>query len=605
MHYSKKIFLALFSMTLIVGCGSQDSNDEKAFNLALESIGGADMIQGLDEYLIKSERDEYIMGQGPEPGKGMMLLAAPTTNVSHKLSQNAIRVDLITTLAAREGGYITREINTLLVGDEGYLSEDDPMGIVKEKDKVLTPDKAAAAMKTERLLNPHLLINEVLNDSSLLVDVDASSADKNEGWRYKENEVFPVTVDRLRQTGLRTLVANKEWEQQASQKEFFPKMINKTLIEPDWLDKWKANTEIDENDYLTFSIKDKVYPITFYVNKDSGLIAKISTMEWDVVYGDIEIEVKFDNWDFSQEIPFPMTVRMSQGGAPRWEIRRDSVEINPGFSEDHFDQPPGLKYIHNESFAQRGWEISQTMRMFTLSGAYRPELKWTALADGIHYLSALPLDGIYTLIVEQENGVVVIEPGMNDLKGEEVAKWIYANIPNKPITHIIPTHHHNDHGAGIRPYIAEGAHLVVHESAVDFYQAQINRPKSSVVIDALDRLDDRNNEVITGVSPDEPYVIDDPERPVIVYPVLNGHTEDMTVALIGNVNMLYAGDLYVSGVARDKRSGTKRGPNVVPYHSAISLNEAIKEFNIPADILLGSHDVEPVSYQDLIDYITD
>ena len=605
MHYSKKIFLALFSMTLIVGCGSQDSNDEKAFNLALESIGGADMIQSLDEYLIKSERDEYIMGQGPEPGKGMMLLAAPTTNVSHKLSQNAIRVDLITTLAAREGGYITREVNTLLVGDEGYLSEDDPMGIVKEKDKVLTPDKAAAAMKTERLLNPHLLINEVLNDSSLLVDVDASSADKNEGWRYKENEVFPVTVDRLRQTGLRTLVANKEWEQQASKKEFFPKMINKTLIEPDWLDKWKANTEIDENDYLTFSIKDKVYPITFYVNKDSGLIAKISTMEWDVVYGDIEIEVKFDNWDFSQEIPFPMTVRMSQGGAPRWEIRRDSVEINPGFSEDHFDQPPGLKYIHNESFAQRGWEISQTMRMFTLSGAYRPELKWTALADGIHYLSALPLDGIYTLIVEQENGVVVIEPGMNDLKGEEVAKWIYANIPNKPITHIIPTHHHNDHGAGIRPYIAEGADLVVHESAIDFYQAQINRPKSSVVIDALDRLDDRNNEVITGVSPDEPYVIDDPERPVIVYPVLNGHTEDMTVALIGNVNMLYAGDLYVSGVARDKRSGTKRGPNVVPYHSAISLNEAIKEFNIPADILLGSHDVEPVSYQDLIDYITD
>ena len=605
MHYSKKIFLALFSMTLIVGCGSQDSNDEKAFNLALESIGGADMIQSLDEYLIKSERDEYIMGQGPEPGKGMMLLAAPTTNVSHKLSQNAIRVDLITTLAAREGGYITREVNTLLIGDEGYLSEDDPMGIVKEKDKVLTPDKAAAAMKTERLLNPHLLINEVLNDSSLLVDVDASSADKNEGWRYKENEVFPVTIDRLRQTGLRTLVANKEWEQQASQKEFFPKMINKTLIEPDWLDKWKANTEIDENDYLTFSIKDKVYPITFYINKDSGLIAKISTMEWDVVYGDIEIEVKFDNWDFSQEIPFPMTVRMSQGGAPRWEIRRDSVEINPGFSEDHFDQPPGLKYIHNESFAQRGWEISQTMRMFTLSGAYRPELKWTALADGIHYLSALPLDGIYTLIVEQENGVVVIEPGMNDLKGEEVAKWIYANIPNKPITHIIPTHHHNDHGAGIRPYIAEGADLVVHESAVDFYRAQIDRPKSSVVIDALDRLDDRNNEVITGVSPDEPYVIDDPERPVIVYPVLNGHTEDMTVALIGNANMLYAGDLYVSGVARDKRSGTKRGPNVVPYHSAISLNEAIKEFNIPADILLGSHDVEPVSYQDLIDYITD
>jgi len=604
MNHRKKIFLLVLMSTFIIGCDTKESNHKSAFELAVQSLGGEESLKNLDEYIIKSERDEYIMGQGPEPGKGMMLLAAPTTNVSHKLSQKAIKVDLITTLAAREGGYITREVNTLLLGNEGYLSEDDPMGIVKEKDKVLSPDKAAAAIKTERLLNPHLLINEVLNDPSLLSEVEISLS-QDDGWRYREDEVFPVTVDRLRQTGLRTLVANEEWEQQARKKEFSPKMINKTLVEPDWLKKWKNNTEINEQDYLTFSIKDKVYPITFFVNKDSGLIEKISTMEWDVVYGDIEIEVRFDDWDLSQEIPFPMTVRMSQGGAPRWEIRRDLVQINPSFSDDHFLQPLGLDYIHNESFARRGWEVSQTIRMFTLSGAYRPELKWTKLSDGIHYLSALPLDGIYTLIVEQQNGVVVIEPGMNDLKGEEVAKWIYANIPNKPITHIIPTHHHNDHGAGVRPYIAEGADLVVHESAIDFYRAQITRPKSTVVIDALDRLDIREKEVIIGVPPNEPYVIDDPLRPVTVFPVLNGHVEDMTVALVGNANMLYAGDLYISGVARDKRSGTKRGPNVVPYHSAISLNEAIKEFNIPADILLGSHDVEPVSYKDLIDYITD
>lgn len=603
MNQSKKIFILVFLLTFIIGCGTKEPGQKEAFDLAVQSLGGEDLIENLDEYLIKSERDEYIMGQGPEPGKGMMLLAAPTTNVSHKLSQKAIRVDLITTLAAREGGYLTREVNTLLLGNEGYLSEDDPMGIVKEKDKVLTPDKAAAAIKTERLLNPHLLINEVLNDLSLLIGDEIPN--QNKGWRYREDEVFPVTVDRLRQSGLRTLVANEEWEERASKKEFFPKMINKTLIEPDWFKNWKQNTAINEQEYLTFSINDKVYPITFFVNKESGLIDKISTMEWDVVYGDIEIEVRFDDWDLSQDIPFPMTVRMSQGGAPRWEIRRDSVQINPSFSGDHFDRPGDLKYVHNESFARRGWEVSQTMRMFTLSGAYRPKLKWDKLSDGIHYLSALPLDGIYTLVIEQQNGVVVVEPGMNDLKGEEVAKWINANIPNKPITHIIPTHHHNDHGAGIRPYIAEGADLVVHESAIDFYRAQINRPKSSVVIDALDRLQPREAESIIGVSSSKPYLIDDPERPVTVYPVMNGHVEDMTVSLVGNVNMLYAGDLYVSGVARDKRSGTKRGPNVVPYHSAISLNEAIKEFNIPADTLLGSHDVEPVSYQDLIDYITD
>ncbi len=263
MNHSKKIFILVFLLTFIIGCGIKEPGQKEAFDLAVQSLGGEDLIENLDEYLIKSERDEYIMGQGPEPGKGMMLLAAPTTNVSHKLSQKAIRVDLITTLAAREGGYITREVNTLLLGNEGYLSEDDPMGIVKEKDKVLTPDKAAAAIKTERLLNPHLLINEVLNDLSLLISDEIPN--QNKGWRYREDEVFPVTVDRLRQSGLRTLVANEEWEERASKKEFFPKMINKTLIEPDWFKNWKQNTVINEQEYLTFSIKDKVYPITFFV----------------------------------------------------------------------------------------------------------------------------------------------------------------------------------------------------------------------------------------------------------------------------------------------------------------------------------------------------
>ena len=79
----------------------------------------------------------------------------------------------------------------------------------------------------------------------------------------------------------------------------------------------------------------------------------------------------------------------------------------------------------------------------------------------------------------------------------------------------------------------------------------------------------------------------------------------MAVAFLAKQNMLYAGDLYISGVARDKRSGTIRGPNVVPYHSAISLNDTIKQFNLSADKLLGSHDKDIVSYQDLVDYITD
>ena len=581
----------------------EQNNNEVLLN-AISGLGGSQALKELKGYKIASERDEYIMGQGPEPGKGMMLLAAPSTIVAHKLNNKSIRVDLITTIAAREGGYLTREVNTLLLGDAGYLSEDDAMGIVKERDKVLSSDKAAANIKTERLLNPHLLIKEVLNDPSLLLEQKIQT-NTQRGWRYHQDEVMPVTIDRIRQTGLRTLIATKEWESVARKKIFFPKMINKTIINPEWFNDWKSNTQMDEEKFDQFSLLDKVYPITFFVNKKTGLIEKLSTMEWDVVYGDIEIEVKFDDWNMDSKIPFPMTVRMSQGGAPRWEIRRKSIELNPDYSDDYFNPPAQLKYVHDEVSAKRGWEVSQTIRMFTLSGAYRPEINALKIDDGVFYLSALPMDGVYTMVIEQDSGVVVVEPGMNDLKGEEIIKWIKQNIPGKPITHIIPTHHHNDHGAGIRPYVAEGAALVAHQAAIDFYRAQINRPKSSVVIDALDRKFKKEPETVIGVSSDVAYTIEDTDRPVVIYPLLNGHVEDMVIILVGNKNFLYAGDLYVSGIARDKRSGTKRGPNVVPYHSAISLNETIMKFNIPIESLLGSHDKEPVSYQDLIDYITD
>ena len=121
---------------------STEQNNNEVLANAISGLGGSLALNELKGYKIASERDEYIMGQGAEPGKGMMLLAAPSTIVSHKLNNKSIRVDLITTLAAREGGYLTREINTLLLGDAGYLSEDDAMGIVKERDKVLSPDKS-------------------------------------------------------------------------------------------------------------------------------------------------------------------------------------------------------------------------------------------------------------------------------------------------------------------------------------------------------------------------------------------------------------------------------------------------------------------------------
>ena len=160
-NITRCILFSFFLCLSLVSCSTKNHTD--ILESAIDGVGGREALSNLNGFSIKSERDEYIMGQGPEAGHGLMRLSAPDVTVSHDLNQQGIRIDLVTNLAARAGGYIKRESTTLLVGNAGYLSEDDLFGIVPERDKPLSPDKAAAAIKTERLLNPHILLKELMS----------------------------------------------------------------------------------------------------------------------------------------------------------------------------------------------------------------------------------------------------------------------------------------------------------------------------------------------------------------------------------------------------------------------------------------------------------
>ena len=117
----------LFQFTLIsfllgifiAGCSTDDDNSASVLELAINGLGEREALDNLNAYSIKSERDEYIMGQGPETGRGLMRLAAPDVTVSHDLDSDSVRIDVVTNLAARAGGYIKRESTTLLVGNAG------------------------------------------------------------------------------------------------------------------------------------------------------------------------------------------------------------------------------------------------------------------------------------------------------------------------------------------------------------------------------------------------------------------------------------------------------------------------------------------------------
>ena len=569
--------------------------------MALDSVGGSDALANLSGTSLKSERYFYIMGQGPEPGSGLMQRLLTTTNVSRDYNDPKIRLETTSLFKARDESIVETASTIVVIGDTGFSHNEGFLRLLVSADRPLSPDQLAGTKKTERLLNPHAILKELAADPSMASISDGS--DDAQGRRFSSDEVFPVTTDRVRQAGARSLIVTEEWQKKNEGTPFYNIMVHETKVDDGWLDRWHSATDIDESAHHRLVVADDIYPITMFIDKETGRIGKLSTMEWDVTYGDVALDVTYDDWQLVDGVDIPHRLRLSFGGAPRIDITRSEVAVNPVFDADAFAPPADTAYVHDEAVAERGRRLSQTLLMFGFAGVGRPTIEEVEIRPGMHLLFASPIDGVYTFVVEQENGVVVMEPGMNDLKGEEIIAWIGDRYPGKPVSHLVISHSHNDHAAGMRPYLAAGATLVVHEAAVETYRKHATRPRSTILQDALDR-NPREAEIV-GVAADRPVRIDDSTNPVVVYPLAMAHVTDMVYAYVEGENILYAGDLYIGGLARDIRSGSKRKPDIPPFHAAVSLGEGIVENNLEIGDLASSHDRQTVSYEDLVDYLTD
>ena len=604
--YSPVLNLLLVAV-FVSGCADQEPEQTASregieiVTFALGAMGGEEALSQLAGLSFRSDRDYYIMGQGPEPGHGLMRLARSEMMVQRDTQGDRLRLDTVTRNPARGGGYTERKSHELIIGENGYLHDAGFLGLLKDADRALPADRMAATLKTEFLLNPHLILQALAEGESVLSSDQASGADP--GRLFTVEEAMPVTLDRVRQTGKRTLLATEAWLERSSGTPFHERMVEKVQLDSDWLKNWRAETRIDEEAHYALLVDDDVYPITLFIDRQSGQLVKLHTLEWDVVYGDVSLDVNYLDWQVVDGISFPQRVLVSYGGAPRIEVSRSEMNVNPAFDETFFTPPEGITYVHDAEVAKRTRKLSQSLLMFGFAGVGRPTIESIELSPKIQLLYAAPKDGVLTMVIEQENSLVVVEPGQNDLKGEVIIERLANEYPDKPISHLIVSHHHNDHAAGIRPYIAAGAELVVHETAVDFFKDQASRPQSRVLKDALDR--DPMEATIVGVAVDTPLRIEDPEMPVVIYPLEMGHVPDMVFVFVEGEDLLYGGDLYISGLARDLRAGKKRPADILPFHAAKSLDEGIRQYQLKVSSLVGSHDQQAVTYSDLVNYLSD
>ncbi|MDX1520298.1 MAG: MBL fold metallo-hydrolase [Anaerolineae bacterium] len=333
---------------------------------------------------------------------------------------------------------------------------------------------------------------------------------------------------------------------------------------------------LDGSVHHTLVVEDEVAPMTLYVNAGTGRLAKLTTMENDGLRRDVPLEVFYYSWQPVGDLFFPAELYIAYDGDIVHKEIRSTIEVNPEIDEALFEFPADASPEFDAELAARGEAHHQYLQTFAAFGFPRdgiqPQVEATELGPGVFHLTG---GSHHSLAVEQDDGIVIVEAPLDEVRSQAVIDWVGTTFPDKPISHVVSSHHHVDHSAGLRTYVAQGATVVMHESAAPFFE-EIFLATSTVVPDPL--AENPAAATIEPVEGDGPFTISDGTNSVEVYRIENTHAEDMVITFVPEAGVVFVSDLY---------SPNPDAPSTGP--GGVVLNDAITQFDLDVSTIAGGH----------------
>lgn len=332
-------------------------------------------------------------------------------------------------------------------------------------------------------------------------------------------------------------------------------------------------------------------PIRLFVALDSNQISRLVTQENDFPCGDVEIVVAFSDWRRENGLAFPYRAELSWEGVVIHREVRQRIEVNPQIEPGSFALP-GTHPFDPEA-AERGLINEQWIHRALAMGApisldagevvpvpITPDV--VTMGGGIHHSLAIALDA----------GVVVVDPPQHEERSLAVIGAVAARWPDKPITHLILTHHHHDHSGGIRAYAAIGAELIVAEGDRDFVTQCLARPHT-IRPDTLAAT--ANRPKIRTVADDSLSLGD---GAIEVHRISSPHSAENLVVYVAGPKLLFNADLFNPGLVPP-------GVAPPPYWLTFSqdFRRRVEALDLDIEVLLGAHGApEGRPFQSLVNF---
>jgi glyoxylase-like metal-dependent hydrolase (beta-lactamase superfamily II) len=296
---------------------------------------------------------------------------------------------------------------------------------------------------------------------------------------------------------------------------------------------------------------------------NTNLPSRVTSMAYNANLGDVAIETRFGLYQDVQGVKLPtgLVTKTDQSTTAELDVKRHVVDADLG------------------DIAAPAATISST----AASGPPAPNVVVEEVAPGVWLLGG---QSHHSALIEFADHLTLIEGPQSEARTLAVIAKARELRPSKPLTHLVNTHHHFDHSAGIRAAVSEGLTIVTHQANADYFLESAKR-SHSLQPDALTK----NPKPIKVETVGDGVVYKDSAMTMTLYHVEgSGHGDAILMAYLPRERIVIEVDVYAPGGAvqpyaanflENIRKRNLRVDRIVPLHGRIGTYQELETTAMP------------------------
>ncbi len=328
------------------------------------------------------------------------------------------------------------------------------------------------------------------------------------------------------------------------------------------------------------ALKYREFIVAF--DPQSGLPARVRTLDYDAIWGDVDYDLVFGQWRDFGGVRLPISRKHERNGRVVSDGVLSDVQINAPIASGQLEIPAQIRAAAAKpatADVPYQWVIQRVDSAFysdsehlSYDTAASPGLRLQQLAPGVDHV----VGGSHnSMLVEMRDHLIVFDAPISDQQSRWVVDAAKAKYPGKPIRYVVLTHHHNDHTSGLRGFLIEGATLVVGRGAGAHFNRVLSSPWTR---NPYIKARDLSRTQIVEVT--DKYVMTDGTRRVEAYPVDdNPHAKGMLIGFVPDAKLGFVTDIWSPGPPLPAK----------PNPGLVAVVNAVKKANIQPERFAGGH----------------